>query len=279
MLHSIPVITIPPPSVFGYIPPLVPIPDSDETNNFCPISLGDWLALCQQTGVPHVAATQVAIINRYDLLDQEKTPSRDRADTAVTDAQAAALANHMMRFDCCSGTEVKHRLSEGHPTWHPDFNTVNIGDPRIFDIVLEFPRERIPIWRRPWLNTRTIEDYPVEYRTYVYDGNLDGISNYYIQRPLPLIQKHIDQVTEYTNRLIEAAPTPFLWNDSPHLDYFAQRYDISGIHFTADFIVSEQDEVLFLEGGPPHHLGAHPCCFPVGQTQGIALSAHQPESS
>ena len=45
-----------------------------------------------------------------------------------------------------------------------------------------------------------------------------------------------------------------------------------GVHFTADYIVDADDNIAFLEGGPPHHLGAHPCCFPTGETQGLALA-------
>ena len=40
---------------------------------------------------------------------------------------------------------------------------------------------------------------------------------------------------------------------------------------TMDFLVTQQDEVLFLEGGPSHRHGAHPCCFEPGHIDGIAL--------
>jgi hypothetical protein len=49
--------------------------------------------------------------------------------------------------------------------------------------------------------------------------------------------------------------------------------------FSADFIVREDGEVLFLEGGPPHvaepPLGcpsAHPCCMEPGNIYGIAFA-------
>ena len=51
-----------------------------------------------------------------------------------------------------------------------------------------------------------------------------------------------------------------------------------GVHFTADYIVDADDNVAFLEGGPHHHLGAHPCCFPMGETQGLALTLTRPEN-
>ena len=49
-------------------------------------------------------------------------------------------------------------------------------------------------------------------------------------------------------------------------------HNTEGAHFTADYIVDADDNVAFLEGRPPHHLGAHPCCFPMGETQGLALT-------
>ena len=127
---------------------------------------------------------------------------------------------------------------------------------------------RIPIWSRPWINARIIGGYPVEYRVFVYDGQAMGVSNYYPQRPLTNHRKHIDAIGHYTQALIDVIDPPFLWNYSPFHEYF----DTEGVHFTADYIVDADDNVTFLEGGPPHHLGAHPCCFPTGETQGLALT-------
>ena len=67
------------------------------------------------------------------------------------------------------------------------------------------------------------------------------------------------------------AKTPFLWHSDPRLTEFRKSHDPDGVHFTADFIVTGKDEILFLEGGPPHELGAHPCCFQPGEIQGVAL--------
>ena len=50
--------------------------------------------------------------------------------------------------------------------------------------------------------------------------------------------------------------TPFQWPLKPSL----RGLDQDGVHFTADFIATAEG-ILFLEGGPPHELGAHPCCF------------------
>ena len=52
--------------------------------------------------------------------------------------------------------------------------------------------------------------------------------------------------------------------------------DPDGVHFTADFIATD-DGMLFLEGGPPHFMRAHPCRFDPGGRYGIALSAERHE--
>ena len=51
-----------------------PDPVAPETNpmntgspeNFCPVSLGDWLKLCREAGVPHVPADKVTELRRKD---------------------------------------------------------------------------------------------------------------------------------------------------------------------------------------------------------------------
>ena len=66
---------------------------------------------------------------------------------------------------------------------------------------------------------------------------------------------------------LEPQPIPRLGRLSP---------TTKGVHFTADYIVDADDNVAFLEGGPPHHLGAHPCCFPMGETPVPLRSPRRP---
>lgn len=96
----------------------------------------------------------------------------------------------------------------------------------------------------------------------------------------------------FTERLIEHAPTPFLWPETleermrarwlmADLDLASGRtprprgkgdLDADREHFTADFVATA-DGLLLLEGGPPHNFGAHPCCFEPGRTSGVRLAA------
>ena len=118
----------------------------------------------------------------------------------------------MMRLDCCSDAEIKYQLSRGRHEFRPEFGQVIFGDPRSYDMVAEYPRETLPVWRRGWVSTLRVEDYPVEYRAYVRDGQLVGISNYYPQRPLMRLQDHIERVRAHVATLLRYVRPPFLWH-------------------------------------------------------------------
>lgn len=228
--------------------------------------------------MPHVAAENVATLRRSEYLRFEEREHNARNDAALQQAKAAARPHHMMRFDCCAGINTKLRAGMGRPEWHPDVQRLFIDAPRGYDIFFEHPREEIPIWQRPWINAQLVDQYPVEYRVFVQDGKVTGISNYYPQRPLPRNKRHLTTVREYTRRLIANAETPFLWNQSPMLEAFLTYRAPDGVHFSSDYIVRSDGAVLFLEGGPPHELGGHPCCFPAGQIGGIALCKRDEET-
>ena len=246
----------------------LPTPDNQQAERFCPISLGDWLELCRETAVPHVPAEKVTTLLREDCLSFDtQGEHQERLKAAFEEIQAAKKQFHMMRFDCCAGLEIKHQMAQGQPFWKPEFNDIIIDDPRAFDILLEYPREEIPIWRRPWVSPIVFDNYPVEYRAFVNNGELKGISSYYPQRPLIEFKGHLETVRQYTELLAEAAPTPFLW-PLAHMPGFIKK---ESVHFTADFMATAEG-ILFLEGGPPHQMGAHPCCFIPGNTEGIALT-------
>ena len=177
----------------------------------------------------------------------------------------------MVRFDFCAPIEVKFRLGSGMPDFHPDMTQLVLDDPRPFDILCEFPREAVPIWQRPWVPATIIDGYLVEYRAFVRNGDLLGISSYYPQCPLPHNAVHFDTVRDIVLTLIRNASPPFLWPHTPMGPAFFEQRRPDDVHFTADFLVDTQDRVLFREGGPPHELGAHPYCFKPGRIQDIAL--------
>ena len=244
---------------------------------FCPVSLGDWLKVCQAAGVPFVPAEQVSELLREDYLNWTDEGSvRERLMAAYSQISEAAADNYMMRYDCCSSTEVKAALAHGRPEWSDDFCFLIIDDPRVYTIVEEYPREVVPIWKRPWIDAAKVAGYPVEYRAFVRDGAVVGVSNYYPQRPLPYNETPLRDVVHYAEVLAAAlAGTPFEWHSGMAFYNGRDKLDLSGVHFSADFMVSVSGDVIFLEGGPPHELGAHECCFNEGDIEGIALADGQ----
>ena len=239
----------------------------EDTTAFCPISLGDWLALCRQAGVPHVAAELTATLLREDCLSFD-TPGdhQTRLRDAMLTIERAKLPLHMARLDCCASIGIKYHMAQGQWEWRPDFGNIILDDPRAVDILFEYPRREVPVWRRPWVNAINVDSYAVEYRAFVNDGRIAGISSYYPQRPLPHFPQHIREINEQTQKLINCAQPPFLWP----MTNLPDDTDPAGVHFTADFI-STVDGIRFLEGGPPHQMGAHPCCFRPFEISGLAL--------
>ena len=245
----------------------LPTPKEENQNLFCPISLGDWLTLCKQTEVPFIQAELIATLEREDCLSFDtQGEHQNRLREAFLAINRAKLPFHMARLDCCAGIELKFNMARGNNRWIPSYGDIILDDPRAFDILLEYPRLRIPVWRRPWTEPMQYDSYPVEYRAFVNDGKIAGISSYYPQRPLIEFKGHLEQVRSHTEKLIEAVNTPFLWPLTRIPDGMAPEQ----VHFTADFMATSAD-IYFLEGGPPHEMGAHPCCFRPGDISGIAL--------
>ena len=248
----------------------------DGARGFCPISLGDWLALCREADVPHVPAARICDLVREDCLSFDVPGDhQERLRAAFQKMEKARLPGHMMRFDYCASLEVKISLADGEWECRPEFCRLELDDPRAFDILFEYPRPTAPVWLRPWEKTLIADGYPVEYRAFVRDGEVLGISSYYPQRPLPEFPEfleHIHAVRDQTERLIRAVRTPFQWHLKPSM----RGLDRDGVHFTADFIAT-RNGIIFLEGGPPNELGAHPCCFRDGEISGVALEDRNQE--
>ena len=170
---------------------------------FCPVSLGDFLELCASAGVPHVPAENVAEIRRYDWMRFDTLGAHRNRLVAVFEAvHQAAEPQTMMRWDFCASLDLKSRMASGLIDWVPGANDLILDDPCAIDIISEISRDHIPVWKRPWIPAVVSGGWPVEYRCFVRDGRIAGISSYYPQRPLPEFPEHLRVVREYTEKLI-----------------------------------------------------------------------------
>ena len=249
------------------------------SRNFCPLSLGDWIEACEQAGVPFIPAEVVAVVERDDFLKYDVDgPHQARLRTAFDAIDEAGEDRHMMRWDHVSMLGLKARLGRGKPEWHEEFLYISPGDPRAFEFATEHPRVTLPVWKRPWITAQIVDSYPVEYRAFVDRGKLLGVSSYYLQRPLPdnaLRHDEVGTVRSYTERLMATLGerTPFEWQRRYQFGAspMERRPPDPGVAFSADFLVTEGGEVLFIEGGPPASRGAHSCCFDPERIEGLAL--------
>lgn len=258
-----------PPEGEGYRDKLGMVP----WDKFCTVSLFNWLTACRAANLPFVPATEiwrgpVQSLLQYDVEEGEHVKDlRSFSDTV----EAARAPNTMFRWDCCAPYEVKGRLGNGQPEWSEDFLYLPIDDPRAFDLLFEYPRLDMAVWQRPWVKAKIVDGYPVEFRSFIKDGEVIGVASYYPQRPLPDIY-HLTalEVGALTETLVEHIPAP-VW--VPH-DGGAGHWRQDVVHGTADWLMTEDERLLFLEGGPPFGAGAHPCCFiERDEINGVALSS------
>ncbi|MYE58702.1 MAG: hypothetical protein F4X35_03835 [Alphaproteobacteria bacterium] len=249
-------------------------PSCDERpvpEGFNVVSLGAWLDLCKAAGVDAVPATKIGDIEIAHLIETlDYDPDRDwSSDTGAaqtrafwTKIEAAKKPGTMIRWDCCACAEVKYRLGTGRPEWHQDLlDCFYIDDFRATDLIFEYPDTIIAAWSRPWMRARIVDGYPVEYRVFVEDARIIGVSSYYPQRPLPdtpEVREDIAACLAEADKLIAALPTPLRHPGGLHTDRSPESKS-----FTADFMRLEDGRFLYLEGGPPFSpaSGAHPCCF------------------
>lgn len=220
------------------------------------ISLSAWLELTKALTIPSVPADLVGTLNKTHLLelmwDKKQYPGFDSVFRKVRELDKS----QMIRFDCCSLMELKLYMSNGIESNEcpKESRELIIDDPRFFDILMEWPEENIGLYSRPWVRAMMFERYPVEYRAYIRDNKVVGISNYYPQislaLPAHMVVPQINKVLEYSTALSEMV--------------------CAG---SADFLIAEDGSVLFLEGGPPFTPtdGSHPCCFEGRDVVGVAL--------
>lgn len=237
-----------------------------NSGGFNIISLGQWLDLCRQCRIPHVPAMNIGKIAINDLIE----PIGRVFEEIMADQVRSLGAGWMARWDCCSMAETKYRLSQGLAEYDPVLAEIYSSDFRAIDIILDFPDTHITAWARPWLEFAKHGGWPIEYRAFVVEDRLLGISNYYPQMSLPdndAVRHDISRITEMCRALISAQKKPI---NCPRMEGF----DMSKNSWTADFARLPSGALLFLEGGPPHTMGggAHPCCFEPGKIDGIALS-------
>lgn len=239
---------------------------------FVGTSLGAWLALAEAASVAVVPARRIITMPWDALMRFDEARTEDGAYWSAFAAALAALPDaHMVRWDPCSGLALKEAMAAG-TTPGAAARELTPDDPRAYDILFEYPLDEVPVWSRPWVAARTYEGYPIEFRVFVRDSAIAGISSYYPQRSLPAspeILGYVEAARSATARVLGhlQAHATYPWMPS----YARARFTPGAVHATLDFLVTPEGQVLFLEAGPPFGAGAHPCCFMSARNERIVI--------
>lgn len=212
------------------------------------ISLEEWRDACEKRDVPFIPIEYVGEAPKMEIAEALWEGKKfESIKKLFENINWAEEPGYMMRWDCCATMDLKQAMAHGRIE-EARSTRIALDDPRFFDILLEYPGEVIKVWKRPWIEAEMCEGYPVEFRAFVYDGEVKGVCSYYPQRPLPKERYQGD--------------AKMVW-----LLTAEEFRDLESGHYTLDWMRTAEGKLTVIEGGPPHTPtgGAHPCCFPEGK--------------
>lgn len=222
-----------------------------------PILLSYWLEICDRSQINYIPANygpRVKIDEIYRFNEGfDGFPSLDKAYQWLRQYYQPYV--NIWRWDCCSPEALKLVMADGY-TNSPPLLKFDLDDAR-FILVLEELEKRgeteVSILIRPWIRAKVENKYPVEFRSFKFPEGI-AVSSYYTRRSLP---------SEYEQTAISVRT----------MTEKLARYS-SLNNFSADFLLTEENKLLFLEGG----LGlernglVNSCCFDSNPKPGsIAL--------
>jgi len=277
-----------------------------QMGGFCPMDLGQWVGLARSAGVPMIPSVVIAS-GKTDVWNEESN------DLGVI-SQAESVARHlskgkyMLRWSWSSHGEVKQHINSGTRDWVPELAQLYKEDDRSYELQMDYPLPDFAVYMRPWIDLkprkapsqtpaetveqreqengyrdqsgrprldiplRTYDAYAYEVRVFVENGKIAGISNYYPQCPSSeadaKMVRLMDEAETMTSHLIAHQNKVLVMPK----DQIAHGKPVN--NWTADFVMTSDGQVLFLEGGPAHYPrgGAHPCCFEPGKISGRAFA-------
>lgn len=267
--------------------PNVMFPDGQ----FPAASLSRWLPLVDGAGVPAIGVTVIGEVQVSSILKFDQVTRKVNGIDLVVPGMELALdellwinkvnceleSNEMLRWDTCCPFGVKLAMSEPRESGgRPSANNLHLvaDDPRAFDILYEHPELNIKVLKRPWLDALILDGYPVEFRVFVQNNEVIGVSSYYLQRALPNTGEIIywaEQSAAYAKSIVNACQDARTYP----VNIATQAGFVNKVTATIDFLVTKEGELLFIEAGPGYGFGAHPCCYTgksgVSRIEGIKL--------
>lgn len=262
------------------------------------MSLGNWLTIAAASGIPFIPARLLGSPRSLALFSDgmgNPRPDHYRVELEQLDEAIQSIAdNEMLRFDHCGSGALKSRISKGQPEIAGDARGVIRGHngqldhilcERLVESFLNSISNYMPVWARPivkpkvqpgWdFHTGHSGMWPCEWRVYVREGRITGVSNYYPQSAASEDDlKYAKVAFAYVQKLIEAMDVLKIY---PHHPRYVAEFEPETASFSADFICTEDNNLVFIEGGPAHiynpPFGGSPCCFnPHDGINGVALA-------
>lgn len=233
---------------------------------FNTLSLPAWLKIAELAGVEHIPAREIASLEvPGDLDDPILNKMGDMVAEALKDGE-------MLRMEQVAPAEVKHLMSSGAPMGDgsfPDYKGERcffLAEDRFYQTFRDLAEDTMRAYARPIIPTKKIPgefrgdvgEWPEEIRVFIENGEITGLSNYYIQVGMNP-DDHAGIVFEAyrkSRQMLDLMEECDLWPNNRHLGSGEDKAS-----FTLDFIHHADGRLLFLEGGPEGGRAANPCCF------------------
>ncbi len=276
---------------------------------FSTVSLGNWMEVAAVAGVPAIQADFLGCLPLTPLLgmadpgDLEAASRNETFKKVAADIEAIVSKvpdGHILRMDAAGGAELKMAMAEGSMDplaarprargfiEHEGKRFMDLDDPRFFEILMSYPEDAVPMWSRPWMQAKRRAgtnqwgepgSFPREWRVFIAESRIVGISNYYPQSPMTIRELDVEVINAVTSRAISMIGAMKAGRVRPFHPTYTKEVAPNDICCSLDFMEAEDGRLLFLEGGPGHlsFWGASGCCFgEKSPIRGVALAAGKP---
>jgi hypothetical protein len=269
---------------------------AQDGGRFDTLSLACWISVAEAAGVPAVPIAFAGELNQVQLMSGQVDPVLPH----LTDPDQPG----MVRLDYAAGARIKidkafagqQAPARVHGAARGADGKVRLElDTRVIEMAAGYAgvagRETVPVWFRPWIEAATVsvkrrrflgsgtDSWPLEWRVFVKNGRVAGISAYYIQAPVREVTEVVRESARGAVRLSERLIAHLRDTGiQPWHPRYLDRLDEAALDFTLDFIARPDGTALLLEAGPTCHdartpeWGAHPCFFAHREIDGWALA-------
>lgn len=243
---------------------------------FNTLSLPGWLRVAEMASVPYIPAREIMSfpVETYYSAAREDEEAGAALDRHERDIPATLVEGEMLRMEQVAPAEIKHQRSCGEAMGNGSFysehfgaDILNLYEDRFLMTLMDASEDAVRAYARPIVTPEMIPgefqgrsgEWPEEFRVFVKDGEVRGVSNYYpqvVMDPDVSAARMAEAVTQ-ARRLIGFMNEHRITVNNAK---FRTEED-AGISCTLDFMTTASGDVLLLEGGPEGLRGAHPCCF------------------